>query len=100
MSALLGHLSSENPLNYFELLGPLGQGSYGEVVKARLVSTAELVAVKLISVEPNDSAMMSSVHKEIDILQSCTHDNIVRYRGSFLSEETLWVRLHTSIHVF
>ena len=86
----LGHFSKEDPNERMELMERLGKGSYGEVFKGRLLQTSEIVAVKMITLEEADGGM-ESVRKEIHILQACNHRNIVRYYGSYLQPESLWV---------
>eukprot|EP00753_Platysulcus_tardus_P005750 PLAT13678.1.p1 GENE.PLAT13678.1~~PLAT13678.1.p1 ORF type:complete len:538 (+),score=248.35 PLAT13678.1:22-1635(+) len=76
-----------DPSELFELMEPLGEGSYGSVYKARRKATAELVAVKVIPVENELEDLM----REIDILRKCASDYIVSYHGSYFKDSDLWI---------
>lgn len=68
----------------------LGIGGFGSVYKAMNTKTGQLFAVKqvkLMSKEVNKAA--DSLSKEISLLQSLKHGNIVRYLGSERTETEL-----------
>ena len=95
----------------------VGKGSYGAVYKARDLRTSELVAIKVISLSEGVSIMKlfdcyslvnrvfelnwdvdymqeegyEEIRGEIEMLQQCSHPNVVRYLGSYQGEEYLWV---------
>ena len=48
--------------------------------------------MKIIKLEEDDESMLNDVSGEINILRDCNHPNIVRYYGSYLKGESLWVR--------
>lgn len=50
--------------------------------KARDKVTGDLVALKMVKMEPDDD--VSTLQKEILILKTCRHSNIVAYHGSYL----------------
>ena len=54
----------------------LGEGTYGCVYKARHYKTGEVVAIKRTQME--DEGICSTTLREISILQSLRHPNIVR----------------------
>jgi len=83
--------TSEDPTSKFDLLQPLGRGSYGSVYKARLLDTGDIVAVKIIPLTDNDE--IDSIQKEISILRDCNHPNIVRYYGSWRAPDALWIAM-------
>ncbi|KAK3035958.1 hypothetical protein RJ639_031381 [Escallonia herrerae] len=67
-----------------------GKGSYGAVYKARDLSTSELVAIKVISLCEGEEGY-EEIRGEIEMLQQCSHPNVVRYLGSYQGDEYLWI---------
>uniref|UniRef100_A0A8K9Y4G1 Mitogen-activated protein kinase kinase kinase kinase 3 n=1 Tax=Oncorhynchus mykiss TaxID=8022 RepID=A0A8K9Y4G1_ONCMY len=57
-------------------------GTYGDVYKARNVTTGELAAIKVIKLEPGEDFVV--VQQEIVMMKDCKHSNIVAYFGSYL----------------
>lgn len=86
-----------DPEKIFEIQERIGEGwvlglglenrSYGSVFKAVHVNTNRVVAIKIIPVESNMSALM----QEIKILKSCKSDFIVSYYGSYYKGSDIWV---------
>ncbi|CAA0825559.1 Protein kinase superfamily protein [Striga hermonthica] len=83
-------MTKEDPSTKYELLHELGKGSYGAVYKARDVRTSELVAIKVISLSEGEEGY-EEIRGEIEMLQQCSHPNVVRYLGSYQGEEFLWI---------
>uniref|UniRef100_G3RUC7 Mitogen-activated protein kinase kinase kinase kinase n=1 Tax=Gorilla gorilla gorilla TaxID=9595 RepID=G3RUC7_GORGO len=78
-----------DPRDHYDLLQRLGGGTYGEVFKARDKVSGDLVALKMVKMEPDDD--VSTLQKEILILKTCRHANIVAYHGSYLWLQKLWI---------
>eukprot|EP00898_Chlorokybus_atmophyticus_P007116 jgi/Chlat1/7405/Chrsp6S00594 len=83
-------LSDQDPTRLYELLQPLGKGSYGAVYKARDLRSSELVAVKIINLGEGEESL-DEIRGEIEMLQQCNHPNIVRYLGSYRGPDYLWI---------
>ncbi|GJZ55487.1 serine/threonine-protein kinase dst1, partial [Tanacetum coccineum] len=66
------------------------KGSYGSVYKARDLKTSEMVAIKVISLSEGEEGY-EEIRGEIEMLQQCSHPNVVRYLGSYQGEEYLWI---------
>jgi len=64
----------------FEFLGLVGQGAYGKVFKARERTTGALVALKKIKSEHAQDGFPVTGLREVKLLQSLKHDNVVTLR--------------------
>ncbi|KAF9624534.1 hypothetical protein IFM89_011708 [Coptis chinensis] len=89
-SSIPDSVTREDPSTKYELLNELGKGSYGAVYKARDIKTSELVAIKVISLSEGEEGY-EEIRGEIEMLQQCSHPNVVRYFGSYQGEEYLWI---------
>lgn len=89
-SSIPDYVTREDPSSKYELLHELGKGSYGAVYKARDIKTSELVAIKVISLSEGEEGY-EEIRGEIEMLQQCSHPNVVRYLGSYQGEEYLWI---------
>lgn len=88
-SSIPDSVTREDPSTKYELLHELGKGSYGAVYKARDLKTSEMVAIKVISLSEGEEGY-EEIRGEIEMLQQCSHPNVVRYLGSYQGEEYLW----------
>lgn len=66
--------------------------SYGKVYKAVAKDTADVVALKIVSME-NDEKDFYELTKEIKILEKCTSPFVVQYYGSFLYDGQIWISM-------
>ncbi|XP_065860591.1 serine/threonine-protein kinase 1 [Euphorbia lathyris] len=89
-SSIPESVTREDPTTKYELLNELGKGSYGAVYKARDYKTSEMVAIKVISLSEGEEGY-EEIRGEIEMLQQCSHPNVVRYLGSYQGEEYLWI---------
>ena len=64
----------------FEKLNRVGEGTYGVVYRARDTKTKEIVALKRVRMEKEKDGLPISGLREISILKSCRHENIVELR--------------------
>ncbi|CAG9822697.1 unnamed protein product [Phaedon cochleariae] len=59
----------------------IGQGRFGKVYTAVNNNTGDLMAVKEIALQHNDTATIKRVAEEMKILEGIVHKNLVRYYG-------------------
>eukprot|EP01066_Platyproteum_vivax_P012161 Platyproteum_vivax@DN5525_c0_g1_i1.p1 len=62
----------------------LGQGSYGRVFRGVFKDSGDELAIKIVDNEDN-------LQQEIAILQQCDTPYIVKYFGSYVKEDKLWI---------
>ena len=55
----------------------LGEGTYGVVYKAKNTETDEIVAIKKIRLEKEDDGVPSTAIREISLLKTLKHPNVV-----------------------
>jgi len=77
----------KNPDDLFEILTQLGEGSYGSVWKAMDKRDRTIVAIKIITVENETSAL----RREVDILRKCNSPYIVKYSGAYRKDSEIWI---------
>lgn len=59
--------------------------------KAIRKDTEEVVAIKILPMDEDDTENMRKLELEIEVLKKCNHESIVRYMGSYVKENDLWV---------
>uniref|UniRef100_A0A6I8SH22 non-specific serine/threonine protein kinase n=1 Tax=Xenopus tropicalis TaxID=8364 RepID=A0A6I8SH22_XENTR len=79
----------QNPEEYWEIVGELGDGAFGKVYKAQNKETGILAAAKVIDTKSEDE--LEDYMVEIDILASCDHPHIVKLLDAFYYENNLWI---------
>jgi serine/threonine protein kinase len=62
----------------YQRTATLGEGTYGVVFKARDSQTGDIIALKKIKLELEDEGVPSTALREISVLKTLKHDNIVR----------------------
>ncbi len=65
-------------IKQFEKLMKIGEGAYGAVFKARDIHTKEIVALKITKFDCEDEGVPSTTLREISILKSLDHENIIK----------------------
>ena len=78
--------------SHYKILSFLGEGSYGKVFKAREISTGRVIAVKKMSIGDSKSKY-NKIIKEINLLKSLDHPNIVKYYDFFQEEEYIYLMM-------
>ncbi|KAJ3344922.1 hypothetical protein HDU83_004600 [Entophlyctis luteolus] len=81
------HAAPGDPSTLFQLLERVGSGrrvrvNYGDVFRARILSTGQLAAVKIIKLEQSEN--LDEVLNEIDFLRECAHPTVVAYYGCYI----------------
>ncbi|CAL1268100.1 unnamed protein product [Larinioides sclopetarius] len=80
---------NENPDDFWEIVGELGDGAFGKVFKAQHKETGKLAAAKICELKGEDD--LDDFTVEIDILSECKHKNIVELLEAFFFEGKLWI---------
>ncbi|XP_043196474.1 cyclin-dependent kinase 12-like isoform X2 [Amphibalanus amphitrite] len=72
----------------FELIAQVGQGTYGQVYKARDCETGEVVALKKVRLENEKEGFPITAVREIKILRQLNHKNIVNIKEIVTDKQT------------
>jgi len=102
--------SNQDPTEIFEVLAKLGEGynsnisssfnggltlyllawcsSYGAVYKALDKRDGQIVAIKVLEIENEDT---TELQREINILKDCKNEYIVAYKGTWEKDGHIWV---------
>lgn len=76
-----------------------GQGRFGKVYTAVNNETGELLAMKEITLQPNDHKMIKRVAEEIKTFEGIKHEHLVRYFGVEIHRVRIHVfQVYTMIH--
>ena len=73
----------------YEVIRPIGKGKFATVYRAKRLSDGEVVALKKIAVDVVDEKSREKCLKEVKLLQSLDHPNIIHYSESFLDDKDL-----------
>lgn len=78
-----------NPLEFWDIIGELGDGAFGKVQKAKHKENGTLAAAKAIELHAEED--IDGFLVEIEILKECPHKNVVGLHETFYINNTLWV---------
>lgn len=70
----------------FEVLGELGKGAFGEVLKVRNKLDSRFYAIKRIRINPNNKLFNKQITREIKLLSRLNHENVVRYYSTWIEQ--------------
>ena len=75
----------------FELLGTIGEGTYGVVLKARHKESGQIVAIKKFKESDEAEEVRKTALREVRILKQLRHDNIVGLLEVFRRKRKLYL---------
>ena len=78
-------------MNKYEVLGIVGEGVYGIVLKWRNKETGEIVAIKKFKESDDDEAIRKTTIREVKILRLLRHENIVQLIEAFRRKGKLYL---------
>ena len=76
----------QRPRETYEKLAQVGEGTYGKVYKARNTETGAFVALKRIRMEGERDGFPVTAMREIKLLQSLRHPNVVALHEMMVSQ--------------
>jgi len=78
-------------MNKYEVLGVVGEGAYGVVLKCRNKENAEIVAIKKFKESEDDEILRKTTLREVKILRMLRHNNIVCLKEAFKRKAKLYL---------
>lgn len=84
-----GAKNAQSKENY-RRVARIGQGNFGSVYRAIDLTTAEMVAIKVIDLEQVDEEI-EDIQKEIAALSDCNCTQVTKYHTSFIEGHELWI---------
>ncbi|CAF3055352.1 unnamed protein product [Rotaria socialis] len=87
-------------VDMYEILTKIGEGTYGEVFKARDKQTGDLCALKKVRLENEKEGFPITAVREIQILRQLTHENIVNLKEIVMDARSISdIRNDTSFYL-
>ncbi len=74
----------QSALHNYKIEWPLGCGAFSTVFKAEHNQTGEPLAIKITALEGHNAAVPVGIQREITLLSSLQHDNIVSLNEHFI----------------
>eukprot|EP00923_Selenidium_pygospionis_P000912 GHVN01001408.1.p1 GENE.GHVN01001408.1~~GHVN01001408.1.p1 ORF type:complete len:693 (+),score=105.51 GHVN01001408.1:283-2361(+) len=78
-------------MNKYDVVGVIGEGAYGVVIKCRNKLNGEFVAIKKFKETENDESARRTILREVKILKALKHDNIVHLKEAFRRKGKLYI---------
>jgi len=78
-------------MNKYDVLGVVGEGAYGVVLKCKNKDTSEVVAIKKFKESEEDEAVRKTTLREVKILRIVRHENIVQLKEAFRRKGKLYL---------
>jgi len=79
----------EDPNKHYGDKSKIGKGGFGEVFIAKRKSTGQQVAIKILRKSFDD--FFRELAREISLLKSCHHPNIVNFIESYVWQNQIWI---------
>ncbi|KAI8645002.1 kinase-like domain-containing protein, partial [Parasitella parasitica] len=84
---LLSHTKDDQTTTHYQLGNCIGKGQFGSVYRALDLATGEIVAVKRLLFENGE--LDQEVMKEVALLKTLSHSNVIRYLGFIQSKHSV-----------
>ncbi|KNC98816.1 CMGC/CDKL protein kinase [Spizellomyces punctatus DAOM BR117] len=78
-------------MEYYEKVGPIGEGTYGVVMKCRHKETGQIVAIKKFKESEDDLQIRKTALREVRMLKQLKNDNIVNLIEVFRRKGKLYL---------
>ena len=78
-------------MNKYEVLGVVGEGAYGVVLRCRNKDTKEVVAIKKFKESDDDEVLRKTTLREVKLLRLLRHPNIVSLTEAFRRKTKLYL---------
>ncbi|KAF8913932.1 hypothetical protein CPB84DRAFT_1757945 [Gymnopilus junonius] len=83
--------TSASDKDLYKIVSQVGEGTFGKVYKARNMLTGTYVALKRIRMESEKDGFPVTAMREIKLLQSLRHDNVVRLHEMMVSSGSVFM---------
>lgn len=81
----------QGEMNKYDVLGVVGEGAYGVVLRCKNKDTNEVVAVKKFKESEEDDVVKKTTLREVKILRILKHENIVQLKEAFRRKGKLYL---------
>lgn len=78
-------------MNKYDVLGVVGEGMYGVVLKCKNKDTNEVVAIKKFKESEEDEIVKKTIIRELQVLRQMKHENVVQLKEAFRRKNKLYL---------